>query len=669
VTFLDPNPALLAAAITVPVLLVLYLLKLRRRPVRVSTTMFWPKATEDVQANVPLRMLRPSWLLLLHLLILACLCAALGRPAMLSGAPAAERIILLMDTSASMSALEPAEGPVPISRLEKAKRRALELVDELRRGASRREVCVVAFAADARAVTGFTSSRAVVADAIQRLEPTDEPGHLAAAIKLSDAIAAGASDAESEGAEQPTAVLLSDGSFRDQGRLPASTSRLRFERIGVAGPDNLGIVGFSVRRDAADPVTARVFVEVLNAAAAPVTAPLSLSVDGAVEQRRALEIPAATPAAPGRQSTIFELRNTAGGVLLVTIGRDDTLASDNLAGAVLPPAERPSILLVVPDASGNDTISSASWILEDVLAELRSRALRRLTASEYERQAAAGALNDADLVVFDRVTPATLPTAPTIHFGAAPPAVANLRAAEPAGPTNVLFWQRSHPVLRNVALDSLLISRSTPLFIEAAPQTQPGAVPAVPPQELMRGLDGTLLAITQDPSGVRRLIAAFDLSHTNWPLQASFPIFLSDAVDFLTLRADAAAGRAFKAGEPVEVRLRPDVPGKVTLRGPLELVLREADKASGSTLSAGLLPRAGVYVVNGAAALDRAVIVNLADDVESSLATPETLEVAGRPVEGVTGVAGTSEVWWWFVLAAAGLLAIEWLVYGWSIRA
>lgn len=663
---------MLAAAITTPILLVLYLLKLRRRPVRVSTTMFWPKATEDVQANVPLRMLRPSWLLLLHLLILACLCAALGRPAIMSGAPAAERVILLIDTSASMATLEPGEGGVPISRLAKAKRRALELVDELRSGAGRREVCVVAFAADARAVTGFTSSRGVLEDAIERLEQTDEPGHLAAAIKLSDAISAGASDAESETAEQPTAVLFSDGSFRDQGRLPASTSRLRFERVGDASPDNLGIVGFSVRRDAADPATARVFVDVLNAAGAPVTAPIALSIDGAVEQRRALEIPAATAAAPGRQSTIFELRNTGGGVLLVTIGRDDTLASDNMAGAVLPPAERPSILLVTPDgAGGGDTITSASWILEDVLAELRSRALRKMASSEYAQQVVAGALNDVDLVVFDRVAPGVMPTVPTIHFGAVPvaPVIAGLGVEPVKGPTNVMFWQRSHPILRNVALDSLLVSRSTPLVFEAPAAAAPGVVAEVAPVELMRGLDGTLMALTQDPSGVRHLIAAFDLSNTNWPLQASFPIFLSDAVDYLTLRADAAAGRAFKTGEAVEVRLRPDVPGRVTLKGPIELVLREGEKAGGTTLSAGLLPRAGVYVVNGAAALDRAVIVNLADDVESALATPATLEVAGRPVEGVTGVGGASEVWWWFVLCAAGLLAIEWLVYGWSIRA
>ncbi|MFY7896637.1 MAG: BatA domain-containing protein, partial [Phycisphaerales bacterium] len=77
-TFLAPLPAIIAACICVPALLALYLLKLRRRPVRVGSVLFWPKASEDTQANVPLRMIRPSWLLLLHLLALAALLIAFG---------------------------------------------------------------------------------------------------------------------------------------------------------------------------------------------------------------------------------------------------------------------------------------------------------------------------------------------------------------------------------------------------------------------------------------------------------------------------------------------------------------------------------------------------------------------------------------------------------------
>ena len=79
---------LLAAAVGGAVILALYVLKLRRRPVRVSNAHLFERAAKDLQANVPFRMLRANLLLLLHLLILALLALALGRP-VLEDAPAA----------------------------------------------------------------------------------------------------------------------------------------------------------------------------------------------------------------------------------------------------------------------------------------------------------------------------------------------------------------------------------------------------------------------------------------------------------------------------------------------------------------------------------------------------------------------------------------------------
>jgi hypothetical protein len=680
-TLLAPAAAIAAAAVTLPLLLALYLLKLRRRPVRVSTILFWPVAKEDVQANVPLKWLRPSWLLFLHLLILAAFVMALGRPVLSEGGLPAARVVLLLDCSASMSAIDQGQT---LTRLERAKKRALEVVDQMRRGGGKREVCLVAFAADARAVTGFTGSRSVIEDALGGVVATDQPGSLGAALKLVDALAAGTGEEE----EPPMAVLLSDGSFRDQGRLPASVTRVRFERIGGDGgpaksehateeagtpapenpghgPDNLGIVGISARRDAQDPAVVRVFVDVLNAGGAAIGAPLALSIGGEVVQRRVLDLPASAASGPGRASTIFEVRNLEGGVVLASIGRADELAADNTAGLVLPPAQRPAILLVEPDAdmgAEQRSLTGASWILEDALTELRSRSFRAMSLSEYERRAAAGTM-DADLVVFDRATPARLPAAPTISFGAFPPGVPVTAGAE-AGGTGVLYWQRSHPIMRNVALDAVIVAKHSPLVFA---MEAPGVV------ELMRGQDGPLMVLVQEGGaeggGVRRIVAGFDLAQSNWALQAGFPIFLADAVDYLTLRADASAGRAFRTDEAVEVRLKPGSTGRVTLSGPAEVVVRQGSEgAAGGTVSAGVLPRAGVYVVHGEGALDRAVVVNLADEVESALASPPMVEVGGRAVEGVQAGASPREIWDWFVLAAVVLLAIEWIVYGRSVR-
>src|SRR5438128_12430759 len=104
--FLSPLPAIIAAAIAVPALLVLYFLKLRRREMPVSTTLLWKKAIQDLQVNAPFQKLRRNLLLLLQLFILLALLLALSRPVARTARTAGQVNVILIDRSASMSAKE-----------------------------------------------------------------------------------------------------------------------------------------------------------------------------------------------------------------------------------------------------------------------------------------------------------------------------------------------------------------------------------------------------------------------------------------------------------------------------------------------------------------------------------------------------------------------------------
>ena len=57
-SLLAPGDALLAFIAGGLVLLVLYILKLRRRPLRVSSIIHWNPAAADAQANEPFQRLR-----------------------------------------------------------------------------------------------------------------------------------------------------------------------------------------------------------------------------------------------------------------------------------------------------------------------------------------------------------------------------------------------------------------------------------------------------------------------------------------------------------------------------------------------------------------------------------------------------------------------------------
>jgi Ca-activated chloride channel homolog len=67
-------------ALSIPVLVLFYLLKVRRRPRRVSSTWLWRETVEDARASVPFQRLRRNLLMLLQILILALLTLALARP-------------------------------------------------------------------------------------------------------------------------------------------------------------------------------------------------------------------------------------------------------------------------------------------------------------------------------------------------------------------------------------------------------------------------------------------------------------------------------------------------------------------------------------------------------------------------------------------------------------
>lgn len=723
VTFLAPGAGIVGAAVAVPLLVMLYLLKLRRRPVRVSTVLLWEQAVRDLQANVPLRWIRPSWTFVLQLLGLACLLGAIARPAVPSAAGAGARTIIVIDRSASMSATDGDGAGVEggRTRLGVAKAGALELIEGMRRGAGRRpEGMVVALGAEARAVTGFTSDVRELRDAVEGVTPSDQPGDLASLVRLVRGVAgAGGEEAGAAGRGRTTVAVFSDGSLEGEGEigLPAGVD-LRYVRCGPGAgadgtpyrPDNLGIVSLAARRDAESPATLRVFVRVTNAGPAAVETTLTCRLGEETAKLLRVSVPGATAGAdgvstPGETAGTFELETSAGGVVVVGIPRADVLASDNAAALVVRPVSRARVLVVGPGDAAPDPYRAARGALGidrfllGALEDMDLAEVRRIDGAGYEREVAgdAGLLARYDLVIFDRVTPRRMPDRPTMSFGAGVP-VAGLRVEPVAegdvarSATRVLSWQRQHPVLRHAPLDALLVAPPMRMTIEeggagsAAPPGPPtaggagapGAAGAARPTvtALALGAGGPLMALVQEPGvrGVRRIVVGFDLVRTNWGPDVSFPVFVQSALEYLTGRGDSAAGIARTTGEPVTLAAAPGAK-MVRLSGPETVTLEVAPGAVGAApvVAWGVPERAGVYRAEGAAAEDAVVAVDVLNARESAAAVEGVLRVGAREARAGEEAGAKErplrEVWPWFVMAAVGLLTVEWFVYAWRMRA
>src|SRR5580765_5368902 len=119
------NPLYLLWTLPIGGLIVLmYILKLKRKDVVVSSTFLWRQVIRDVQANAPFQKLRKNLLLFLQLLAAALLVLAITRPFWRGKGIGGRSVVIVVDTSASMGATD-----VKTNRLEMAKRAALHIAN------------------------------------------------------------------------------------------------------------------------------------------------------------------------------------------------------------------------------------------------------------------------------------------------------------------------------------------------------------------------------------------------------------------------------------------------------------------------------------------------------------------------------------------------------------
>ncbi len=644
-TFLNPIPALIAGSIALPLLLVFFLLKLRRRPVRVPSTMLWEQAVRDLQANIPFRWLRPSWHLLLSLLILLLLLLALARPAIDAPGARARLVVLIIDQSASMRARD-----VTPSRLDEAKHRARRTLASLRRSGHAGRVAVIAAGADARTIQTFTRDLNACERAVSMIEGTDQEGNLASALELAEALIASSrprdEDADAVGA---LCIIFSDAGVPPDTPLTIAGAEVRLDAVvPETPPENLGITAISARRDFNDPSLVRVFVRVQSAAPED-AGTITLTFNGqTVAHEPVVFRPDDAPGdAPPQQPIVLEFVSTDPGVLVARLEPDDALSADDRAQVVLDPPAAPAIVVV-----RDTTAVTPSWaLLEAVLRELRPRSLTIVDASGSPDPQATDALVHADLVIFDGALPPTgLPPidAPILALGVLPEDTGR-RIDEP---DSVRSWRRDHPVLRDVPLDALVIARV--IRLPEDDRIEPLAL----------GRSGPLIALDRRARHPR-LLVAFRLEDSNWALHFGFPIFIANTVGTLVPDAFGAQGRALRTTDPVSVVARAR---HVELLDASGTVLRAREAQVGEQILMAPIPQAGIYEVRGAD--PSRIAVNLASPHESALVARDALHIAGREVRAAgEGDAAPTEIWHWFVLAAAALALVEWFVYALQMRA
>lgn len=655
--WLSGMTAIWAAAGTVPPLVLLYFLKLKRRRRMISSTLLWKRAVQDLQVNAPFRRIRRNILLLIQLLALVAMLAALGRPVLTAGGGPARKMVLLIDRSASMNAVE--DGT---TRLAKAKRQAKMLIASLRapsafaltRGGD--QAMVIAFDRQAKVMCNFTADKRQLIAAVDSITPTDAGSMLAEALQVATGFCGPAGDgaATPAAAAAVTLELFSDGKIADLGRSDLTRGIIRFHRIGKSR-DNLAVVAMRARRPYEKPQQVDIFAALANYNARPVSCQVQMSLDGNVRAIRQVQVPAARPArldkpaSPGSVSISFSLTLAEAGVVEVRQLRTDALACDDAAWVVLQPPRKLSALLVTKgDAALRSGLAACPLARLDVV-----------TPGQFDAMAVQGtAVGEHDVIVLDNHLPpagANLGRCNYLIFGKMPRDM-GLSPGKTLPNQMIVDWRARHPVLQFVQMDNL--------YAASARSLQVGRQ-----AEVIAEFAETPAIIIQRHRGGLYILVNFNVMDTNWPFEPGFVMFLYNAMSYLAGESQAgpAGGEPLRADMPVLIEHLP--PGaQVAVDGPTGKAKLAVDAAG--TLRFAATARAGVYTFTGKRIRPETFAVNVLDAAESDIAPAETIELSGRAIKAQDRPVHKTNVELWPLLAvvALALVCLEWIIYNSKLR-
>jgi len=612
-TFL--NTLALLGLLALPFLILLYFLKLKRPQVTVYSTLLWQKVIEDMRVNSPFQRLKRSLLLLLQLLLLLLLILALARPVSKGAGARDASVIVLLDTSASMSTQEP-DGR---SRFDIARAQLRDMIDNL---GSNAEMMIITFNRNARERCELLANRRRLHRALNAVSLTEAGTDLRPALEL----ARGVAEARPDSAR---VLLLSDGGFPDPGTVELPTEEgIEYIPIGSDQP-NLAITSLDVRRDLMNPEQMQLFVSMRNFSKEPFEGTMDLFLDDAQLDSKLVKLKAEES-----KSKIFEATLRSGGVIRVALDVDDAMAADNRAYQVLAPPRDRRVLIV----------GESTYFEDRVFRAAPGIAVTSIAPSEY----AGYANTDFTAVIWARVKEPRVAPTNNLYLGCVPP-LEGLAAGEMLKHPPVVDWDNTHTLTRFIDFSNLLISRAQPLQL-------PGGA-----QALLTTGNGRALAGAIEHEGGGLVVVGFDPYESNWMALVSYPLFMQNCMRWFEQlrlrdrRHNVLVGGTIVAAPQEEppVVVRPD--------GRREPMTRVAN----GEFSYADIDTAGLYRVTGLRKEgERRVAANLFDTEEADLSVRENPITETRSVRRASLADQLNKEYFRYLLIAAlVLLLLEWFVY------
>lgn len=623
------NPArLFFAALAIPIL-ILYMLKLRRREVEVSSTLLWNRLLRERQANAPWQRLKRNILLILQLIILGTLVFSLVRPAIrVPSVAGGESMVVLLDASASMNAAD-----VAPSRFEAARETIGEFIDNL---ANNAEMSIILVGPTPQVLATHESDKAVLHRSLETASPPLGTADWQAALALAAGAASSNLKTSLNSGRTPNIVVVSDGGLPDEG-LPSLPGEVLYVPIG-SGNDNLAISALALRSNGK---ASELFSKVTNYGGVDHGAIFSVYADGELITARQVDLPAhqsvnlVIPDLPINQAT-YQARLVPPNSTSKSL---DALSQDNLAYAVSYPASTGRTLLATASPSGN-------FFLEQILLAMpHIRPYRVLPPESGSFELPS---DPFDLYIFDGILPDPLPPA-------------NMLLVDP--PSNDLFDVQGvfsdatdvqvvdGPLTRFVDWDTIHVSKAKQVSLPAW-----GAA-------LVNSRRGPLVFVGEY-AGRRTAVVTFNLHDSDLPLQVAYPILFANLIQYLAPRSAFDTTANLLPGENLTIKPDPSI-GEVEITTPSGNIFQYTPDEDGVFFSA--TGETGIYEVNYAGQEEQSTdffAVNLFSPAESDIQPAQSIRVGTSEIPQTPETAiGKRDLWPWLASIGLLLLIVEWGVY------
>lgn len=600
--------------LSIPAILAMYLLKRKFLDTTVPSHLLWQRVIKNLEANRPWQKLQNRLLLWLQLLAAALLVFALMKPYGSAADIGKAHVVLVADTSGSMSARSgSAQGQPGEEKLAMMKRM---IKDYLEHEAKDGEITLLGMNAEPNLLISREKDRSRALQAVDSLEPYFGRAAYDETLSLASALTRDETDAE--------VVVFTDGQWRGEPDSVPFGVPVKVMNVEAEAGFNLALRQFGVKNGAEGKTAVAV---VGQSGGAAKEAHVNLYGDGKLLQTENAML------APGGTATLTFREVPEAEVYRAEVEEADDYAADNEAYAFSERNETARILLLT---RGNLFLEKALQLTGAEVVKMT------LPGKEGEESAPGGAGrtavpgNPPDLVVIDGTAPSftaqddwkkLMERTPVWTVGGGESKI-DVGGAQPK--------LESHPVNQYASYNGVyigsLLNRKLPDW--ASPIVSIGTHPAV---------------IAGTENGQPRLSFLFDLQDTDFPLSAEFPIVVHEAVSWLTGSGGQNLGR-HTAGSRVEIPVAADAVSarwvaKDGLAKTLQVPEIQADaNEKGINALQQLPPVPGLYVFeqrNREGQMTEYYAEASADPFEGKQGTPNAkLAAIGQTADGKDAAAG-----------------------------